>query len=126
MNNPLSTQEADLASPITAETTPDTFFACDLRVGTVLACVPNAKARKPAYKLTIDFGALGIKTSSAQITARYQPEDLIGKQIVAVVNFPVRQVASVLSECLVLAVDSPTGLVTLTVDQPVGNGVRVY
>lgn len=104
----------------------DTFVACDLRVATVLACEPNAKARKPAYQLTLDFGALGIKTSSAQITERYTPEQLIGKQIIAVINFPPRKVAAVLSECLVLAVDSPTGLVTLSVDQPVENGLRVY
>lgn len=109
-----------------APTDIDTFFACDLRVATVLACEPNAKARKPAYQLTLDFGALGIKTSSAQITERYTPEQLIGKQIIAVINFPPRKVAAVLSECLVLAVDSPTGLVTLSVDQPVENGLRVY
>lgn len=104
----------------------ETFFASDLRVATVLACEPNAKARKPAYKLTLDFGPLGRKTSSAQITQRYTPEQLVGKQVIAVVNFAPRQVAGVLSECLVLAVDSPGGLVTLGVDQPVANGVRVY
>jgi len=109
-----------------APTTIETFFACDLRVGTVLACELNAKARKPAYKLRLDFGALGIKTSSAQITGRYRPEELVGKQVIAVINFPPRKVADVLSECLVLAVDSPTGLVTLSVDQPVENGSRVY
>ena len=110
------------AAPVSVET----FFACDLRVGTVIACEPNAKARKPAYKLTLDFGPLGRKTSSAQITGRYRPEELIGKQVVAVVNFPPRKVADVLSECLVLAVDGPGGLVTLGVDHPVDNGVRVY
>lgn len=104
----------------------ETFFAADLRVATVLACEPNARASKPAYKLRLDFGPLGIKTSSAQLTQRYQPRDLVGKQVVAVVNFAPRQVAGVLSECLVLAVDSPAGLVTLGVDQPVANGVRVY
>ncbi len=104
----------------------ETFFACDLRVGTVIACEPNAKARKPAYKLTLDFGPLGRKTSSAQITARYRPEELVGKQVVAVVNFAPRKVADVLSECLVLAVDGPGGLVTLGVDHAVENGVRVY
>lgn len=109
-----------------APTSVETFFACDLRVGTVLACEPNAKARKPSYKLTLDFGPLGHKTSSAQITERYRPQDLVGKQVVAVVNFPPRKVAEVLSECLVLAVDGPGGLVTLGVDHPVANGVRVY
>jgi tRNA-binding protein len=109
-----------------APTSVENFFACDLRVGTVLACELNAKARKPAYKLTLDFGPLGRKTSSAQITERYRPEDLLGKQVVAVVNFPPRKVADVLSECLVLAVDGPGGLVTLGVDHPVANGVRIY
>jgi tRNA-binding protein len=109
-----------------APTSVENFFACDLRVGTVIACEPNAKARKPAYKLVLDFGPLGHKSSSAQVTERYRPEDLIGKQVVAVVNFPPRKVADVLSECLVLAVDSPEGLVTLSVERPVANGVRVY
>lgn len=109
-----------------AEIPVDTFFACDLRVGTVIACEPNAKARKPAYHLRLDFGPLGIRSSSAQITGRYTPEALIGKQVIAVVNFAPRKVADVKSECLVLAVDSPTGLVTLGVDQPVANGLRVY
>ena len=113
---------AEPAPPIPVET----FFACDLRVATVIACEPNAKARKPAYKLTLDFGPLGHKTSSAQITGRYRPDELVGKQVVAVVNFAPRKVADVLSECLVLGVDSPAGLVALGVDQPVANGVRVY
>ena len=120
MNAPMNTSETAAQIPV------DTFFACDLRVGTVLACEPNAKARKPAYKLTLDFGPLGHKTSSAQITERYRPEQLVGKQVVAVVNFPPRKVADVLSECLILAVDGPGGLVTLGVDHPVANGVRVY
>ena len=109
-----------------AEITVETFFACDLRVATVVACEPNAKARKPAYHLRLDFGPLGIRSSSAQITERYTPDELIGKQVIAVVNFAPRKVADVKSECLVLAVDSPTGLVTLGVDQPVANGQRVY
>lgn len=117
---------AALAPQIAPQIGVETFFASDLRVATVLACEPNAKARKPAYKLTLDFGPLGRKTSSAQITERYKPEELVGKQVIAVINFAPRQVAGVLSECLVLAVDSPSGLVTLGVDQPVANGVRVY
>ena len=104
----------------------DTLFACDLRVGTVLACEPNARARKPAYKLTLDFGPLGRKTSSAQVTGCYAPEQLVGRQVVAVVNFPPRQVAGVLSQCLVLAVDGDAGLVVLGVERPVANGQRVY
>lgn len=102
------------------------FFGCDLRVGTVLTCVPNAKARKPAYVLTLDFGPLGIKTSSAQITALYTPQQLIGRQLLAVVNFAPRKVADITSECLTLAVDGDGGLVLLGVERPVANGARVY
>jgi tRNA-binding protein len=102
------------------------FFGCDLRVGTVTACVPNAKARKPAYVLTLDFGPLGTKTSSAQITALYTPEQLIGRQVLAVINFAPRQVADITSECLTLAVDGDGGLVLLSLERPVANGMRVY
>jgi len=102
------------------------FFGCDLRVGTVTACVPNAKARKPSYVLTLDFGPLGIKNSSAQITQLYTPDQLIGRQVLAVVNFAPRQVADVTSECLTLAVDGEGGLVLLGVERTVANGARVY
>lgn len=102
------------------------FFGCDLRVGTVTACVPNAKARKPAHVLTLDFGPLGLRTSSAQITQLYTPESLIGRQVLAVVNFAPRKVADVLSDCLTLAVDGEGGLVLLGVERPVPNGQRVY
>jgi len=102
------------------------FFGCDLRVGTVTACVPNAKARKPAYVLTLDFGPLGTKTSSAQITALYTPDQLIGRQVLAVINFAPRQVADITSECLTLAVDGDGGLVLLSLERPVANGMRVY
>ncbi len=102
------------------------FWVCDLRVGTVTACVPNAKARKPAYVLTLDFGPLGIKTSSAQITQLYTPAQLIGRQVLAVVNFAPRKVADVTSECLTLAVDGDGGLVLLGVERAVPNGARVY
>ena len=102
------------------------FFGCDLRVGTVTACVPNAKARKPAYVLTLDFGPLGTLTSSAQTTAIYTPEQLIGRQVLAVINFAPRQVADITSECLTLAVDGDGGLVLLSLERPVANGMRVY
>ena len=105
---------------------PETFFACDLRVGTVTACAPNAAARKPAYVLTIDFGPLGARTSSAQLTGLYQPDQLIGRQVVAVVNFPSRHVAGVESQCLVLGVDTPGGVTLLAMERPVENGARVY
>jgi tRNA-binding protein len=109
-----------------APTTTDTFFACDLRVGTIIACELNSKARKPSYKLTIDFGVVGEKTSSAQLTNLYLPEQLIGRQIVAVVNFPPRNVAGVESQCLVLGVDTDQGVALLAVEREVENGVRVF
>lgn len=102
------------------------FFGCDLRVGTVSACVPNAKAKKPAYVLTLDFGPLGIRTSSAQLTQLYTPEQLVGRQVLAVVNFAPRNIAGVLSECLTLGVDGDAGLVLLATERTVPNGARVY
>jgi len=80
----------------------DGFFAYDVRVGTVRSAVPNPGARKPAYVLTIDFGPLGSRTTSAQLTRHYRPEELVGRQVVAVLNFPPRRVAGVVSEVLVL------------------------
>jgi tRNA-binding protein len=82
-----------------------------------------AKAKKPAYQLSIDFGSLGIKKSSAQITAHYTIENLIGKQVVAVVNFPPKQIANFMSECLVLGVyDTQNEVVLLHPSHPVQNG----
>lgn len=102
------------------------FFGCDLRIGTITACAPNAKARKASYVLTLDFGPLGTKTSSAQITQLYTAEQLIGRQVLAVVNFAPRNIAGVTSECLTLAVDGEGGLVVLGVERTVPNGARVY
>jgi tRNA-binding protein len=83
---------------------PDEFFRADIRVGLVLSAEEFPEARNPAYKLVIDFGELGTRTSSAQLTALYQPADLVGRQVIAVVNFPPRRVAGFPSEVLVLGV----------------------
>lgn len=80
------------------------FEKIDIRVGTILTVSDFANAKKPSYQLTIDFGELGIKKSSAQITSLYQKDDLLGKQIIAVVNFTPKQIANFFSECLVLGV----------------------
>ncbi len=101
------------------------FERVDVRVGTVLSAETNPKARRPAYVLRIDFGPLGVKTSSAQLTERYEPEDLVGRQVAAVVNFEPKRVAGVGSEVLVLASVGEDGAVLLSPTQPVGNGSRV-
>ncbi|MCU0395602.1 MAG: tRNA-binding protein [Chitinophagaceae bacterium] len=102
------------------------FEKVDMRAGTVLDVQPFEKAKKPAYKLWIDFGDLGVKKSSAQITALYQPEALIGRQVIAVVNFPPKQIADFMSECLVLGVyNENNDVVLLQPDKPVQNGGKV-
>jgi len=101
------------------------FEKVEIRAGIILSAEQNEKAKKPAYKLKIDFGQLGIKHSSAQITQLYSAKDLVGKQIVAVVNFPPKQVASVKSECLVLGVLDEQGIVLLQPERKVENGERV-
>ena len=104
----------------------DDFTKLDIRVGTILEASPFPKARKPAYKLKIDFGdELGVKKSSAQITEQYGPEELIGKQILAVVNFPPRQIADFFSEVLVLGTDSSGGVILITPDKPSKNGDKL-
>ncbi len=102
------------------------FLRVDLRVGTVRSAALNPKARKPAYVLEIDFGPLGTRTSSAQLTERYAPEDLVGRQVVAVLNFPPKRVAGAKSEVLVLgAVGDVAGTTLLTLTHPVADGTRV-
>jgi tRNA-binding protein len=106
---------------------PDDFAALDIRVGTVLDAEAFPEARKPSLKLRIDFGPeLGIKQSSAQLTARYTAESLVGRQVIAAVNLGPRRIAGFSSEVLVLgAMPTPTDVVLLRVDQPVDNGTRI-
>lgn len=101
------------------------FEQVDIRAGTIRHAAPNAKARHPAYVLQIDFGPLGVQTSSAQLTERYTPDDLVGRQVLAVVNFAPKRVAGVVSEVLVLACVGVGGTVLLAPDAPVPNGSRV-
>jgi tRNA-binding protein len=102
------------------------FERVDMRVGRVLEAEPFPEARKPAYKLRIDFGPLGIRRSSAQLTAHYRLEDLRGKLVIAVLNFPPRQIGPVRSEVLVLGVPDPDGAVVLlepSLEVPLGGRV---
>lgn len=102
------------------------FERVEMRVGTVVSAEDFPKARNPAYRLQIDFGPSGIKKSSAQITDLYHPKDLIGKQVVAVVNFAPKQIANMRSECLVLgAVGMNSEVSLLGVDRMVENGTRI-
>lgn len=117
----------DPATPPAPTVSFDDFMKVDIRVGTIIAADPFPEARKPAYKLTIDFGAgVGVKKSSAQITGRYTLEQLPGKRVLGIVNFPPRQVGPVRSEVLVLGLadaDDQTVLVTPELDVP--NGARL-
>ena len=103
------------------------FASIDMRVGTVLTAVPFPEARKPSFKLTIDFGPeLGVKRSSAQLTAHYAPDDLVGRQIVAAVNLGTRRIAGFESEVLVLgACETVTEVVLLSVERAVPDGTRI-
>jgi tRNA-binding protein len=106
----------------------DDFARVDIRVGTVLSAVPNPMARKPAYVLEVDFGPeIGRRTSSAQLTELYTPEQLKGRQVAAVGNFPAKRIAGVRSEVLVLGFPDAAGRVVLVaVDRPVPDGGRLF
>ncbi|MBV1705726.1 MAG: tRNA-binding protein [Hyphomicrobiales bacterium] len=119
---------SDTASTPTARTDYATFQQVDIRVGTIVAVEPFPQARKPAYKLTIDFGAaLGTRRSSAQITGHYAPETLLGRQVAAVVNFPPRQIGPFMSEVLTLGFPDAAGEVVLIhPSQPVPDGGRLF
>ncbi len=105
----------------------DDFEKIDMRVGTITGVNDFPKARKPAYQLTIDFGSeIGIKKSSAQITAHYKKEDLLNRQVIAVVNFPPKQIADFISECLVLGVyDENKDVILLQPAQSTLNGMKI-
>ena len=101
------------------------FSKVEIRVGTIIEAEIFKEAKKPAYKIQIDFGTFGIRKSSAQITSLYAPKELVGKQVVAVVNFPSKQIANFMSECLVLGAVDGSEVVLLTTDKVVGNGLRI-
>lgn len=101
------------------------FEKIEIRTGTILHAEPFPEARKPAYKITIDFGEFGIRKTSAQVTRLYQPEQLPGMQVVAVVNFPAKRIAGFKSECLLLGAVEGDAVTLLTPARPVPNGLRI-
>lgn len=102
------------------------FERVDMRVGTIISVSDFPEARKPAFQLNIDFGdAIGIRKTSAQITKRYQRQELVGKQVIAVVNFPKKQIANFMSECLLLGAVEGEEVTVLNPDLPVANGLRI-
>ncbi len=119
-------EAAGLPDLIGTRTTCATFAAVDIRVGTVIAARPLPRARRPAIVLEIDFGPIGVVTSSAQVTDHYSPRALLGRQVVAVVNFPPKQIGSVMSECLVLGASDGQGIALVNTDRAVPNGARVH
>ena len=124
MTHKLSDPAAPAAEPISF----DQFLAVDVRVGTIVAVDPFPEARKPSWKLRIDFGpGIGIKKSSAQIVDHYRAGDLIGRQVAAVVNFPPRQIGPFMSEVLTVGFPDESGAVVLIrPDHPVPNGARLF
>jgi tRNA-binding protein len=105
----------------------DDFEKIDMRAGTIIEVNDFPKARKPAYKLMVDFGEeIGLKNSSAQITTHYKKEDLLNRKVIAVVNFPPKQIADFVSECLVLGVyDENKDVILLQPERPVQNGMKI-
>lgn len=101
------------------------FEKLEMRVGTIIQAEEFKEARNPAYKVIVDFGDYGKRKSSAQITKLYLPEELIGKQVIAVVNFPPKQIANMMSECLILGAVDDEEVTLLTSDKQVKNGLRI-
>lgn len=118
----------DIGQPAAEPITFDDFLRIDIRIGTIVEAEPFPEARKPAFKLKIDFGpAIGVKKSSAQIVDRYALDELVGRQVAAVVNFPPRQIGKFLSEVLTLGFADDAGAVILFApDIPVPNGSRLF
>lgn len=108
------------------ETSFEDFIKVDVRIGTITEIKEFPKAKKPAYQMLIDFGTIGIKKSSAQITELYTKEKLLGKQVVAIINFNPRQIANFMSECLILGIYNKDGhVVLLQTSQPIKNGEQI-
>lgn len=101
------------------------FEKIEMRVGTIIQAEVFKEAKKPAYKIMVDFGPYGIKKSSAQVTRLYQPEELIGKQVIAVLNFPPKQIATLKSECLIMGVVDEAEVTLIGPGKPVANGLRI-
>jgi tRNA-binding protein len=129
---PVKQEKRDVSNDSTPGSAPtigyDDFRKVDIRVGTIVAVEPFPEARRPALKLTIDFGpALGTRRSSAQITTHYRAEELVGRQIAAVINFPPKQIGRFMSQVLVLGFPDGEGeVVMIAPDKPVPNGGRLY
>ena len=108
------------------ETSFEDFIKVDVRIGTISEVKEFPKAKKPAYQILIDFGTIGVKKSSAQITELYTKEKLLGKQVIAIINFNPRQIANFMSECLILGVYNKEGhVVLLQTSQPIKNGEQI-
>lgn len=103
----------------------DDFAKVDMRVGTIVQAEIFKEARRPAYKVIVDFGGLGQCKSSAQITKLYKPEDIIGQQVICVVNFPKKQIANILSECLILGAVDGDSVTLLSPERKVENGLKI-
>ena len=101
------------------------FEKLDIRVGTVVKAEVFAEVRKPAFRIEIDFGELGVRRSSAQLTQLYSASELIGKQVICVINFPAKQIANMKSQCLVLGAVNGPEVTLLTTDKPVQNGLQI-